>query len=76
MIRLSDLDQAKVRRESGERLGRVHEVHAKGGQVTTLVCGAMGLLERLSSSRAGRRIAWSDVVSVSRGEIVVRDLKR
>jgi sporulation protein YlmC with PRC-barrel domain len=72
MIRISRFDGMPVRREDGERLGRVHEVHADGGEVKALVCGSGGLLQRLSQSRRGLRIPWSEVKAIGPDGVVVR----
>jgi len=75
MIRLHQLDGARVLSESGERLGCVHEVHAKDGQVTALVYGARGFIQRMASSRSGKRLKWEDVKAVTKDGIVVRTRK-
>jgi sporulation protein YlmC with PRC-barrel domain len=75
MIRLHQFDNARVRTESGESLGHVHEVHVKDGQVTALVCGPGGLIQRMASSRSGKRVKWADVTAVTKDGIVVRDRK-
>ena len=75
MMRACQLDGIRVRRESGEVLGRVHEIHAEGGEIKTLICGARGFWQRLSGARGGHRIAWSQVKSVTAGELVVADAK-
>jgi sporulation protein YlmC with PRC-barrel domain len=70
-MRLTDLRDKKVVSDSGERLGRVHEVHCDGGRVTALKTGPGGLIERLTSKSKGRRIAWESVLSVGPDKIVV-----
>ena len=70
-MRLSDLRDAKVRTLDGELLGRVHEVHAEGGRLVALTCGAGSLIERLTANKHGRRIPWECVRKVTRKEIVV-----
>lgn len=84
-MRLSEILGLKVRTESGERLGRVHDVRAELGarslRVTGLVVGGLGLLERLGigSPRSRPRIRtddvvpWSAVVRADRRGIVVKD---
>ena len=74
-----------VRTESGERLGRVHDVRAelssRSVRVTGLVVGGLGILERLglgarSSALRIRRddvLEWSRVVRVDRRGVVVKD---
>lgn len=75
-MRLHELDDAKVLDENGKTLGHVHEVHAKDGQITTLVYGVGGFLQRMASNRAGKRVAWADVKSVRNKEVVIRAKKR
>ena len=70
-MRLSDLQDNKVRTLDGETLGRVHEVHCEKGRVTALMCGAGGFIERWVGRRAGRRIPWECVRRVSEKEIIV-----
>jgi sporulation protein YlmC with PRC-barrel domain len=86
-MRLGELLGREVVTESGERLGRVHEVQGELEEgrlrVTALVAGAPGILERLGvgagkggARRAKRRghaaIAWERIVRVGR-DVVVRD---
>ena len=73
MIRLSDLCAKKVRRENGEPLGRVHEVHIENSRVTTLVCGGGGYLQRLTTTHAGKRVPWEHVVRVTAKEILIKN---
>jgi sporulation protein YlmC with PRC-barrel domain len=85
VMRLSDLLNVKVRTESGEELGRAHDLRAeltsRALKVTGICVGTWGLLERLgidSPTSAGGVhthdvIPWSAVVEASRREIVVRD---
>jgi sporulation protein YlmC with PRC-barrel domain len=70
---VSDLQGMQVRREDGEVLGRVFELHVENGRVKNLICGPRGFLQRLSASRAGRRVPWERVVGIEGREIVVRD---
>jgi len=70
-MRLSELRDAKVRTLDGKLLGRVHEVHAESGRVTTLICGAASLIERMTTKTHGRRVPWECVVRLGRKEIVV-----
>lgn len=84
-MRLTDLLGLSVQTESGERLGRVHDVRAevtsKEVRVTGLVVGPLGILERLGfgdpRSRALARskdiVRWSAVVRADRRGVVVRD---
>ena len=87
-MRLGELLGREVVTESGERLGRVHDVQGELEQgrlrVTGLVAGAPGILERLGVGPAGKggarrairrghtAIAWERVVRVGR-DVVVRD---
>lgn len=68
-MKLSDLDGKRVRRQSGEILGRVREVRVADAKVVALICGAGGFWQRLGPSRKGRRIAWDKVRRVTDGEI-------
>jgi sporulation protein YlmC with PRC-barrel domain len=84
-MRLSDLINVEVRTESGERLGRVHDLRAeltpRTLKVTGLVVGGLGLLERLGigaprsaqSIRTRDVVPWSAVIRAERRGIVVRD---
>ena len=51
-MRLSDLQDKKVRTLDGETLGRVHEVHCDKGLITAMMCGPGSLLERLTAQEA------------------------
>lgn len=70
-MRLSDLRNAIVRTLDGERLGRVHEVHAEGGRIVALICGPGSLIERLTARSEGRRVPWECVRRIADGEIFV-----
>jgi sporulation protein YlmC with PRC-barrel domain len=84
-MRLSDLLGLEVRTESGEDLGRVHDVRAELNprtlKLTGLVVGGLGLLERLGigAPRRGARIGiddvvpWSAVLRADRRGVVVKD---
>jgi sporulation protein YlmC with PRC-barrel domain len=84
-MRVSDLLNVQVTTESGERLGRVHDLRAERTprtlKVTGLVVGGVGLLERLgigapeSTARIRTRdvVPWSAVIRADRSTIVVRD---
>jgi sporulation protein YlmC with PRC-barrel domain len=72
-MRLGDLYNASIRTSDGRKLGRVHEVYAKAGQVTALGVGAANFLERLFSHRRGRHIAWEKVKKIESGTIIVED---
>lgn len=87
-MRLGELLGREVVTESGERLGRVHDVQGELEEgrlrVTALVAGAPGILERFGVGTAGKggarrakrhghaAIAWERVVRVG-PEVVVRD---
>ena len=70
-MRLSDLRDTKVKSLDGEALGRVHEVHAEGGRIVAVSCGAGSWLESLTAKSHGRRIPWECVVRITDGHIVV-----
>jgi sporulation protein YlmC with PRC-barrel domain len=84
-MRASDLLGVSVRTESGERLGRVHdlrgELTSRSLKVTGLVVGGAGILERLgigapqSAARIRTKdvVPWDAVVRADRRGIVVRD---
>jgi sporulation protein YlmC with PRC-barrel domain len=84
-VRFSELHGVRVRTESGQDLGRVHDLRAeltpKTVKVTGLVVGKAGLLERLGIGaptavariRTQDVIAWRDVVRADRRGVVVRD---
>ena len=87
-MRLGELLGREVVTESGERLGRVHDVQGELEEgrlrVTALVAGAPGILERFGVGARGKggarrakqhchaAIAWERVVRVG-PEVVVRD---
>jgi sporulation protein YlmC with PRC-barrel domain len=71
VMRLSDLRDAKVKNLDGKTLGRVHEVHSKGGLIVALTCGAGSWFERLTAKSGGRRIPWECVVEVTRKQVVI-----
>ena len=85
MTRFSDLLGVHVHTESGDHLGRVHdlrgELTSRSLKVTGLIVGELGLLERLGigAPESGGRIRthdvvlWSAVVRADRRGIVVRD---
>ena len=84
-MKLSELLGARVRTESGEHLGRVHDVRAELSssslRVKGLVVGRVGMLERLGLGAPTSRdrirghdaIPWSAVVRADRRGVVVRD---
>jgi sporulation protein YlmC with PRC-barrel domain len=87
-MRLSELLNRKVVTESGEPLGRIHDVRGELAdghlRVTGLITGQMGWLERFGIGTQGSGgpstakvhghavIPWSRVVRVG-AEVVVRD---
>ena len=87
-MRLSELLNRKVVTESGQPLGRVHDVRGElvGGrlQVAGLIAGELGILERFGIGTHGSGgpgeakvhghpvIPWERVVRVG-SEVVVRD---
>jgi sporulation protein YlmC with PRC-barrel domain len=81
MRTLSSLQRRKVITESGESLGRLHDLRGELGartlRVTDLVTGARGFLEHLGITRRSRRTAipWTDVIRIEGERIVVRDQK-
>ena len=72
-MRSSDLAGKRVVAEDGRRLGRVDEIHLKGGQVVALTYGRSGMLQRFMNSRRGHRLEWSRVRKVTADAIVVAD---
>jgi sporulation protein YlmC with PRC-barrel domain len=70
-MRLTDLWDANVKTLDGEKLGRVHEIHAEGGRVVALTCGPGSFIERLTARKHGRRVPWEYVVRIDKGEIFV-----
>ena len=84
MIRASELIGARVCTESGEKLGRVHELRALGGdgewRLVGLIVGPGGMLARLTGAGekdptgAGRVVPWEAVTRVEDGSITVRDV--
>jgi sporulation protein YlmC with PRC-barrel domain len=84
-MRLSELLRAKVRTESGERLGTLYDLRAEltgsSLRVIGLCAGRVALFERLGvgspesvgKTRTDDVVPWSAVVRANRNEIVVRD---
>ena len=70
-MRLATLINTEVRDLEGKRLGVVHEVYAKGGEVEALGIGVFTLVARLFGHRRGRRLPWSKVRRIEKGAIVV-----
>jgi sporulation protein YlmC with PRC-barrel domain len=83
VIRASDLLGCTVQTESGDALGRVHDLraHAADGEwrLMGLVVGPGGVRARLGagadgdSVRTGRVIPWEAIASLEDGSITVRD---
>jgi sporulation protein YlmC with PRC-barrel domain len=73
-LRLSDLVGKQVRDERGTSFGYVHEVRTKDSEVTALICGTRGWLQRLASYRTGTRIAWERVKKVADGIITIAEI--
>jgi sporulation protein YlmC with PRC-barrel domain len=82
MIYASELLGSEVHTESGERLGRVHDLRAHedgdGWLLMGLVVGSGGLLTRLGTGddepvREREVIAWEAVIALDDGRITVRD---
>jgi sporulation protein YlmC with PRC-barrel domain len=73
MIRANHIAGATVVTEGGRRVGRVHEVRLERGQVTALLCGKGGLLQRLAATHGGIRVKWDDVLRIEGRTIVVRE---
>lgn len=71
LMRLSELQDAKVKTLDGEFLGRVHEVHVEAGRVTALTAGPGSFIERLTAKKHGRRIPWECVRKLAPGEVIV-----
>jgi sporulation protein YlmC with PRC-barrel domain len=84
-VKFTELHGLQVRTESGESLGRVHDLRAEltpsAVRVTGIVVGKLGLLERLgigaptSTARIDTHdvIPWGRVVRADRRGVVVRD---
>jgi sporulation protein YlmC with PRC-barrel domain len=84
MIRASDLIGCDVRTESGEKLGRVHDLraHESGGEwlLMGIVVGRGGMVARLVTGATGddpvlegRVLPWEAVTRLEEGEITVSD---
>jgi sporulation protein YlmC with PRC-barrel domain len=82
MIRASDLIGCVVRTESGERLGRVHDLRARsidgGWQLEGLIVGRGGMIARMTGSDsdplvAGDLVPWNVITRLDEGLISVRD---
>ncbi len=82
MIRASDLIACIVRTESGERIGRVHDLRASeidsGWQLDGLIVGRGGILTRMTGTGPaplvrGDEIPWNAITAISDGLIRIRD---
>ncbi len=82
MIRASDLVGCVVRTESGERVGRVHDLRVSpvdgGWQLDGLLVGRYGMIARLTGSGPdpmvrGNVIPWDAITALDDGLIRVRD---
>jgi sporulation protein YlmC with PRC-barrel domain len=83
MIRASNLIGCTVQTESGERIGRVHDLRASavdgGWQLDGLILGRAGMLARLTGSRPdalirGDVIPWNAITALDEGLITIRDM--
>ncbi|HEY1961400.1 MAG TPA: PRC-barrel domain-containing protein [Rhizomicrobium sp.] len=73
MIRASDLQGKRVRRENGDVLGRVYEIRLHHSRVAALICGAGGFLQRLGGRMTGHRVPWEQVRKITASEIIIAD---
>jgi sporulation protein YlmC with PRC-barrel domain len=82
MIRASDLIGCAVRTESGEDLGRVHDLRARsiegGWQLEGLVVGRGGMIARMTGSSAdalvrGDLVPWNQITRLEEGLVSVRN---
>jgi sporulation protein YlmC with PRC-barrel domain len=73
VIRASDLQGKRVRRENGERLGRVYEIRLRHSRVAALICGSRGFFQRLAGTVAGHRVPWEQVRKITPSEIIIAD---
>ena len=71
MIRLSDLRGKRVRRETGELLGHVFEIHCEDSRVTALSFGMRGMLQRFFAAHGGHHVLWKQVLNVTKDDIIV-----
>jgi sporulation protein YlmC with PRC-barrel domain len=84
VIYASDLIGSVVRTESGEKLGRVHDLRAHsdgdgGWLLMGLVVGGGGLRDRFGGGgeepvSAGDVVAWEAIARLEDGLVVVRDV--
>jgi sporulation protein YlmC with PRC-barrel domain len=82
VIRASDLIGCVVRTESGERIGRVHDLRARaidgGWQLDGLIVGGGGMLARMTGSGPdplvrGDVIPWEAITALDNGLVRIRD---
>jgi sporulation protein YlmC with PRC-barrel domain len=82
VIRASDLIGCELRTESGQHLGRVHDLRAERAgddwRLSALVLGRRGISARLVGTGpdpliSGEVIAWEAVTRLEVGRIIVRD---
>jgi sporulation protein YlmC with PRC-barrel domain len=73
MIRTSELQGKRVRRENGDVIGRVYEIRTRDSQVVALICGLRGFFQRLAGTEAGHRVDWKQVRRITRSEVIVAD---
>lgn len=82
MITASDLIGSVVCTESGERLGRIHDLRARkhedSWELVGLVLGGGGIKARLAGSGTdpvidGQIVPWSAVTDIGDGLVTVRD---
>jgi sporulation protein YlmC with PRC-barrel domain len=73
MMRITELEGKPVRTRSGKSLGHVFEIHADNEQITTLVCGVRGFLQRMFRSATHQQIEWTRVARITATEIVLKD---
>jgi sporulation protein YlmC with PRC-barrel domain len=82
VIRASDLIGCVVRTESGERVGRVHDLRARaidgGWQLEGLIVGGGGVISRLTGSGTdplvrGDFVPWQAITALDDGLVSVRD---
>ena len=84
MIRASDLIGCVVRSESGERVGRVHDLRAHWldgeWRLVGVLVGGRGMVARLVGGtdeepvRGGRVIPWEAITKLEDGLVTVRDV--
>jgi hypothetical protein len=81
MIRASDLVGCVVRTETGDKLGRVHDLRGEataggGWRLIGLVVGKRGILTRLAgdgtASHGRSYVRWHDILALDDGLVTVR----